>query len=179
MPLTPPLNLPAPGRRQSLYCVFSTSQRPMFLVNSRLGLVCATLSDLEYCSPYPTGVPLLPKLRGHFAEFLNEGFLTRLRSTSVSTCVGFGYGHPHNSLESFSWCRRVNHFWPDGPVSLLRVSDDGICRIVLLPGSTCITTDRLASSYTSLPSLNHCAGGTGLFPCLPSPTPFGLGLGPD
>ncbi len=179
MPLTPPLHLPAPGRRQSLYCVFSTSQRPMFLVNSRLGLVCATLSDLEYCSPHPTGVPLLPKLRGHFAEFLNEGFLTRLRSTSVSTCVGFGYGHPHNSLESFSWCRRVNHFWPDGPVSLLRVSDDGICRIVLLPGSTCITTDRLASSYTSLPSLKHCAGGTGLFPCLPSPTPFGLGLGPD
>ena len=33
--LTPPINLPAPGRRQSVYFVFTTSHRPMFLVNSR------------------------------------------------------------------------------------------------------------------------------------------------
>ena len=33
--LTPPFNLPAPGRRQSVYVVFRTSHRPMFLVNSR------------------------------------------------------------------------------------------------------------------------------------------------
>ena len=33
--LTPPFNLPAPGRRQSVYVVFTTSHRPMFLVNSR------------------------------------------------------------------------------------------------------------------------------------------------
>ena len=151
----------------------------MFLVNSRLGLVCATPSRSGYSSHHPTGVPLLPKLRGHFAEFLNEGSLTRLRSTSVSTCVGFGYGHPFHSLEGFSWCREFNHFWPHGPVSLLGVPDDGICHIVLLPGSTCITTDRLASHHTSPPSLKHGTGGTGLFPCLPSPTPFGLGLGPD
>jgi hypothetical protein len=151
----------------------------VFLVNSRLGLICATLSDSEYLTPHPTGVPLLPKLRGHFAEFLNEGFLTRLRRSSVSTCVGFGYGHPHTSLEGFSWCRRLNHFRPDGPVSPLGVSDCGICRTVLLPGSTCVTTDRLASANTSPPSLKQYAGGTGLFPCLPSPTPRGLGLGPD
>ena len=151
----------------------------MFLVNSRLGLICATLSDSEDFSPHRTGVPLLPKLRGHFAEFLNEGFLTRLRRSSVSTCVGFGYGHPSISREGFSWCRRLNHFRPDGPVSLLGVSDDGICHIVLLPGSTCITTDRLASFNTSPPLLKQSTGGTGLFPCLPSPTPLGLGLGPD
>ncbi len=33
--LTPPFNLPAPGRRQSVYVVCRTSHRPMFLVNSR------------------------------------------------------------------------------------------------------------------------------------------------
>ena len=44
---------------------------------------------------------LLPKLRSHFAEFLNEGSLERLRILSSSTCVGLRYGHPINSLEAF------------------------------------------------------------------------------
>jgi hypothetical protein len=40
--ITPPLNLPALGRRQPLYFSFRFKQRPVFLVNSRLGLVTAT-----------------------------------------------------------------------------------------------------------------------------------------
>ena len=120
--MTPPLNLPAPGRRQSLYRVLTTSQRPVFLVNSRLGLFCATPSDSGDHPPHPTGVPLFPKLRGQFAEFLNEGSLTRLRSSSASTCVGFGYGHPQCSLEGFSRWERGNHFWPNGPGSALGVT---------------------------------------------------------
>ena len=40
--ITPPLNLPALGRRQPLYFTFRFQQRPVFLVNSRLGLVTAT-----------------------------------------------------------------------------------------------------------------------------------------
>ena len=35
--------------------------------------------------------PLLPKLRGHFAEFLGESYLAPLRILYVPTCVGFGY----------------------------------------------------------------------------------------
>jgi hypothetical protein len=119
--MTSPLNLPAPGRRQSLYRVLTTSQRPVFLVNSRLGRVCATPSGFRYCSGHPTGVPLFPKLRGHVAEFLNEGSLTRLRRSSASTCVGFGYGHPWVSLAGVSWCSRRSHFWPNGPDSALGV----------------------------------------------------------
>ena len=46
-------------------------------------------------------VPLLPKLRGHFAEFLNECSLERLRILSSSTCVGLRYGHPDDLLEVF------------------------------------------------------------------------------
>eukprot|EP01026_Neomeris_dumetosa_P019802 TRINITY_DN17_c0_g1_i3.p2 TRINITY_DN17_c0_g1~~TRINITY_DN17_c0_g1_i3.p2 ORF type:complete len:287 (-),score=6.21 TRINITY_DN17_c0_g1_i3:23-883(-) len=37
-------------------------------------------------------VPLLPKLRGHFAEFLHHRSLKRLGMLYLPTCVGFGYG---------------------------------------------------------------------------------------
>jgi hypothetical protein len=36
--------------------------------------------------------PLLPKLRGHFAEFLFEGSSDRLSILYLPTCVGFGTG---------------------------------------------------------------------------------------
>ena len=36
--------------------------------------------------------PLLPKLRGHFAEFLNKSSPVRLRIFFSSTCVGLRYG---------------------------------------------------------------------------------------
>jgi hypothetical protein len=55
----------------------------VFLVNSRLGLVIATLIR----------VPLLPKLRGYFAEFLRESYLAPLGILYPPTCVGFRYRH--------------------------------------------------------------------------------------
>jgi hypothetical protein len=44
---------------------------------------------------------LLPKLRCHFAEFLNQSSLKRLRILTLPTCVGLRYGHRTNSLEAF------------------------------------------------------------------------------
>ena len=42
--------------------------------------------------------PLLPKLRGYFAEFLNNASPAGLRILSSSTCVGLRYGYCiHNS----------------------------------------------------------------------------------
>ena len=41
--------------------------------------------------------PLLPKLRGHFAEFLNNASSVGLRILSSSTCVGLRYGHIANN----------------------------------------------------------------------------------
>ncbi len=38
------------------------------------------------------GVPLLPKLRGQFAEFLRHRSLKHLGMLNQPTCVGFGYG---------------------------------------------------------------------------------------
>ena len=49
-----------------------------------------------------SAVILIPKLRMHFAEFLNEGFLAHLRILSLPTCVGFSTG-THNLVRSFSW----------------------------------------------------------------------------
>lgn len=46
-------------------------------------------------------VPLLPKLRGYFAEFLNHSSLDRLGILYLTTCVGLGYGPCMNSLEAF------------------------------------------------------------------------------
>ena len=48
-----------------------------------------------------TWVPLLPKLRGHFAEFLNHSSLVRLGILYLTTCVGLGYGPCVRSLEAF------------------------------------------------------------------------------
>ena len=45
--------------------------------------------------------PLLPKLRGQFAEFLNHSSPDRLGILYLTTCVGLGYGPLGNSLEAF------------------------------------------------------------------------------
>ena len=119
MRLTPPLNLPSPGRRQTLYVVFFTSQSPVFLVNSRLGPFTATPSGCGREVHDPSGAPLIPKLRGYFAEFLSGRSLTRLGIFSPSTCVGLRYGQPRGSLEVFlgsvesaSWFGRSRTSWP-------------------------------------------------------------------
>ena len=44
-----------------------------------------------HCDPL-SGAPFLPKLQGHFAEFLNEGSPVRLSILYSSTCVGLWYG---------------------------------------------------------------------------------------
>ena len=65
----------------------------MFLVNSRLGRFTAAPLELGSVKDlHSTGAPLLPKLRDHFAEFLNEGSSDRLGILYLPTCVGFGTG---------------------------------------------------------------------------------------
>ena len=74
MRLTPPRDLPAPGRRQTLYVALRLLQSPVFLVNSRLGLsTAARLRSPEQVRFTYARAPLLPKLRGHCAEFLDHG----------------------------------------------------------------------------------------------------------
>ena len=73
--ITHPLNLPAPGRCQSLYIILTTSQRHVFLAKQSLGPdSLQPLSTKVAKTLTLIGAPLLPKLRGNFAEFLNEDF---------------------------------------------------------------------------------------------------------
>lgn len=75
----------------------------MFLINSRYPRVCAAFPIRR--------APLLPKLRGHFAEFLQHGSLKRLSIPYLFTCVSLGYGwfctlnseSPSQFHEVFSW----------------------------------------------------------------------------
>ena len=46
--------------------------------------------------------PLLPKLRGQYAEFLNNPSPDGLRILSSSTCVGLRYGRPRYTSHLFS-----------------------------------------------------------------------------
>ena len=64
----------------------------MFLLNSCLGLFSAACFQ----------APLLPKLRGRFAEFLNNTSPAGLRILSSPTCVGLRYGYVQSN-SGFSW----------------------------------------------------------------------------
>ena len=80
----------------------------MFLVNSRFSLVSATLNPRKPKNGFiKYQAPLLPKLRGHFAEFLNHDYLVRLGILCPTTCVGLGYGRPATSRRSFSRHHRI------------------------------------------------------------------------
>ena len=119
--------------------------------------------------------PLLPKLRGHFAEFLNNASSVGLRILSSSTCVGLRYGYSKNN-SGFSWymahtlpyyisVRITSSAWPaDLPSGHL---------------------PRLHAAFHSAPVLStyvptvlfYCSAG--ISTCCPSATAFALALGPD
>ncbi len=74
----------------------------MFLINSRSGLfTAASFASARVELQLPLA-PLLPKLRGNFAEFLCYGSLEHLRILSSPTCVGLRYGLQSYSLSGFS-----------------------------------------------------------------------------
>ena len=61
--------------------------------------------------------PLLPKLRGLFAEFLNEGSPVRLCIFYLSTCVGFGYGPSLSACHVLFLTVSAAHFRDCSPAS--------------------------------------------------------------
>ena len=71
------------------------------------------------CDPHPqragrfrVRAPLLPKLRGRFAEFLHHGSLVRLGILCPTTCVGLGYGRTGPSRRGFSRRHRITLLSP-------------------------------------------------------------------
>ncbi len=73
----------------------------MFLVNSRYRHFSAACFSSTSKLHHLIQAHLLPKLRCYFAEFLNQGYLKRLRILSSPTCVGLRYDHLVISLEAF------------------------------------------------------------------------------
>ena len=63
---------------------------------SPFGFAETCVFDKQSPGPFYCGrlspAPLLPKLRGHYAEFLNNPSPVGLRILSSSTCVGLRYG---------------------------------------------------------------------------------------
>ena len=119
--------------------------------------------------------PLLPKLRGHFAEFLNNASPAGLRILSSSTCVGLRYGYDIND-SGFS--RRPAHvlryFFS------LHVTDSDCT-----PDLPDVLLPRLYTSFLSVPTLSFRVPtvllyhSTGISTCCPSATLLSLALGPD
>ncbi|CDN41081.1 hypothetical protein BN871_AB_00790 [Paenibacillus sp. P22] len=128
---------------------------------------------------HPTEAPLLPKLRGHVAEFLNESYSARLSMLCSPTCVGLRYGHLRLA-RSFSWQLEIMTFgtisFPPHHSPALRFADLPTNQPHCLDGHI----HRSASlPFCVTPLLITAYGGTGISTCCPSTTPFGLALGPD
>ena len=64
---------------------------------------------------HTTRVPLLPKLRGNFAEFLSESCLAHLSIFYQPTCGGLRYGYLYLSQRNFSWQCGINIFGAVAP----------------------------------------------------------------
>ena len=119
--------------------------------------------------------PLIPKLRGHFAEFLNNASPAGLRILSSSTCVGLRYGYginnsgfsrqPAHGLRYFIFApRHVFRLWCGFAFTTPTSLGPGFHSRI--PLSVCVPTVLLYRS-------------TGISTCCPSATCLHLALGPD
>ena len=129
---------------------------------SPFGFAETCVFDKQSLGPFHCGhfsvAPLLPKLRGQFAEFLNNPSPAGLRFLTPSTCVGLRYGRVSNS-----------------PYPFLAVNPSELpylCFSPLRPGIT-ITGHR-----SSLRVRYFMLRGHGISTVCASTTPFGLALAP-
>ena len=138
----------------------------MFLLNS-----CLSLFTAAGFSP----APLLPKLRGCFAEFLNDASSVGLRILSSSTCVGLRYGYSTNNSGFSRHILKMLPYFTSVRITLLGcVTDLPITPLFRLHAAF----HSAPISYTCVPTvLLYCS--TGISTCCPSTTTFVLALGPD
>jgi hypothetical protein len=144
-----------------------------------LGPILCGRSPLEDArSSQVLPAPLLPKLRGHFAEFLLHGSLEHLRLLASPTCVGLRYGRTVHSHARLFLAASFGNPWQDRsctrhPVSPLTRSFPR----VRLPRCIGTSSTRRFLCFRVPPRDRHTLHGTGILTRFPSPTPLGLGLG--
>ena len=188
--LTAPLNLPAPGRRQTLYVLFHKFAGSCVFDKQSLPSGCCGLSGAlggRTSSRRAQGC-LLPKLRHHVAEFLNQGCLNASVCSTCRPVSVCGTGSGRTQMRDFSRESRPNSvdralLLEDLPIpSDHRRGDVSGSKPPIAPGCRVEParpcrrrSGRLPSSLIVIVSPE----GTGIFACLPSTTPLGLALGPD
>ena len=154
----------------------------MFLINSCLGRFSAARFSSTMHRFHLLRAPLLPKLRGHFAEFLLRNSLEHLRLLASPTCVRLRYGHSKHSFTrlflavcSTTLCGALGplrHRRSAAPVGFASLeTPTTLHRIFHHPTVASLLRPPLKS--------NALRCGTGILTRFPSPTPFGLGLGTD
>ena len=148
--------------------------------SSPFGFAETCVFDKQSLGPFLCGhipmAPLLPKLRGHFAEFLNNASPAGLRIFSSLTCVGLRYGCMHINSGFSRQCGFMYFATFLHSPSRFRICS-GICLRTFpsrLAGSS-LSPVTLASCVTTV--LYPCS--TGLSTCCPSATLLSLTLGPD
>ena len=171
MRLTPPLNLPALGRRQPPYVVFTTLRRPVFLVNSRLGPFTAT-------SP-KRGTPF-SEVTGLICRVPERVFSQAPEDSHPTYLCRFAVRSVHSYAErGFSWqLGSATLFRPEGrtfvPTFTLNAA-----RICLSRGLWSFNRASIAGLTYPTASPHGTATGSGILTGFPSTTPFGLALGAD
>ena len=119
--------------------------------------------------------PLFPKLRGHFAEFLNNASPAGLRILSSSTCVGLRYGYDINNSGFSRYMAYMLRYFDSLRVTLLGCA-------AVFPSAPLLRLHRsflsrlMPPTYVPTVLLYHSAG---ISTCCPSATSFDLALGPD
>ena len=119
--------------------------------------------------------PLFPKLRGHFAEFLDNASPAGLGILSPSTCVGLRYGYGMNDSGFSRYMAHMLRYY-----SSLRITPLGC--VTDLPFTPLLRLHRfflsrlMLSTYVPTVLSYHSAG---ISTCCPSTTSFDLALGPD
>ena len=166
MRLTPPLNLPAPGRRQCVYGALRGLARTCVFAKQSLGPIICDHHELPARGRSPIMASLLPKLRDHYAEFLDPVSLVHLRLLASPTCVGLRYGRPCPSAAGFSRVSTPGRSLRGRP--LHSHSALGL----RLPPWTVIHKTADPSFHGPL-RVQRNTDGAGIFAGLPSATPLG------
>ena len=157
----------------------TTSQRPVFLVNSRLGHFSAASSGSR-CAP----VTIMRHPLSRSYGVILPSSLTRV----IPRALGFS---PHPPVlvygtgtfvlaRGFSWQCGISHF-ATYCFARIRISSL-VRRICLSDQTTCLGTLFQPRAWPTLlrhPIAQTDYGGTGISTSCPSPTAFALGLGPD
>ncbi len=162
----------------------TTSQRPVFLVNSRLGLFSATPFSFHWHLRLVVTYsgPLL--FRSY--EVILPSSLARVSSNTL------GYSpHPPVSVSGTDSCISHLEVFPGTsspsvhkaetllPCHLSVQRQRGFAYVISLPASTAYSTRPLTAQQYVTPSLKQFTASAGILTSFPSLTPFGLSLGSD